>query len=173
MIPLPEIDTYPPVEFDRFNWLHKAGVPVETLIGLMPIRTATGIVAADRRFEDDPEGQPFIVFEEAEDAVFWQPRSGELATWNGRAFALGEDTIYNAGTYAFDCRLNIFPDPLEWLRAGCDGIVVLDWRRAFDRLRDAPRIAISEDLLFLYKRHMQPSHMPEVSVRVTRKAAAA
>ena len=66
----------------------------------------------------------------------------------GRAFALGEDAIGNPGTYSFDCNLNIWPDPLMWLRAKCDGCVILDWRRAWSCLQDAPRIAVHERLDF-------------------------
>lgn len=164
---------YPPIEFDRFAWLLKAGVPVETLIALTPLRIATGRRAEDGIFEDDAAGTGFLVFEEPEDVIFWQPRTGEIATTFNRAFALGQEAIDNPGSYSFDSNLNIFSDPLDWLRNRCDGCVVLDWRRAFDRLRDCPRIAISEDLLFLYRRHMQPSHMPSVSVIATRKAVAA
>jgi len=173
-------DIYPQMSFDRFNWLLNAGVPAETLTRLTPLHVATGRRAKDGIFEDaegdrskTEGGHGFLVFEEAEDLVFWQPRTGEIATALNRAFALGEDNIYNPGTYSFDCHLNIFPDPLEWLQNRCDGCVVLDWSRAFDRLRDCPRIAISESLLFLYRRHMRPPHMPDVSVVTTRKAAAA
>jgi hypothetical protein len=164
---------YPPIEWERFRWLLKAGVPVDTLTALTPIRIATGRRAEDGIFEDDDAGAGFLVFEEPEDVIFWQPRTGEIATAVNRAFALGENAIYNPGTYSFDCHLNIFSSPLDWLRNRCDGCVILHWDRAFDRLLDAPRIAISEDLLFLYKRHMRPSHMPEVSVIATGKAVAA
>ena len=52
---------------------------------------------------------------------------------------------------------------LAWaVDAASDGIVILDWSRAFDRLRDAPRIAMGESLLPLYKQHMRPCRMPEV-----------
>lgn len=164
---------YPAIEYDRFRWLHKAGVPLDVLMALLPIRFAVGRRASDGIFEDDEGGSAFLIFEEPEDVIFWQPKTGEIATAFNRAFALGEDVIYNPGTYSFDCHLNIFSDPLDWLRNRCDGCVVLDWSRAFDRLRDAPRIAISEDLLFLYKRHMRPPHLPEVSVIATGKAVAA
>lgn len=173
MIPLPDFDTFPHVPFAAFDWLRKQGVLTETLIALMPVREAAGVVAYDGRFDAAPDGKKFIVFEEPEDAVFWQPISGELATWNGRAFALGQDNIDNPGTYSFDCALNVFADPLDWLRNKCDGCVVLDWSRAFDRLRDCPRIVIDERLLFQYRRHMKPAHMPALSVRTVRKAVAA
>ncbi|WP_234050733.1 MULTISPECIES: hypothetical protein [unclassified Xanthobacter] len=164
---------YPLMEFRHFDWLRRAGVAVETITSRMPIRVAKGSVADDGCFDDAPEGAPFLVFEEAEDLVFWQPRTGALATWHGRAFALGEGAILDPLTYAFDCNLNLYANPLAWLQAGCDGCVVLDWSRAFDHLRHASRIAVSEDLLFLYRRHMKPARMPELSVLVTRKAVVA
>lgn len=172
MIPLPDIDAYPVLDWPRFEWLLKAGVSAQTLIDLAPLHVATGRMASDGCFEDDREGQSFILFPEAEDAVFWQPRTGELATWSGRAFALGEDALYNPGTYAFDGNLNLLPDPLEWLRCSCDGIVVLDWKRAWSRLQDAPRLAVHETLIFQYRRHMQPPRGPETVVLVERRAVA-
>jgi hypothetical protein len=172
VIPLPDLDAYPPIDISGYARLYAAGVPCRILMDLTPIRKATGIVAHDGRFEDDPAGGTFLVFPEAEDAVYWQPQSGKLATWNGRAFALGEEAISNPGTFSFDCALNLFETPLEWLRNRCDGCVVLDWSRAFDRLRDCPRIAVAENLLFIYNRHMKPPHLPDVLVLTDRRAAA-
>lgn len=80
--------------------------------------------------------------------------------------------IYNPGTYSFNCALNIFVDPLDWLRAKRDGIVVLDWTRAFDRLRDAPRIALAESLVPKYERYMRPAHMPKLFVISNKRRAA-
>jgi hypothetical protein len=40
----------------------------------------------------------------------------------------------------------------------------VDWTRAFDRLRDAPRIAIEEELLPLYRRFMKPARVPDLFV---------
>jgi len=134
--------------------------------------TATGFAAADGLFESVDNAQRWLAFEEAEDTVFWQPRYGTIATYANRAFALGEAAINDPGTYALDCSLNIYADPLEWLRAERDGIVVLDWNVAFDRLRDAPRITIAERLLPLYRRHMKPAHTPELFVMLAGRRAA-
>lgn len=169
-----DLAQYPLMEFTHFDWLRRAGVHTDVITTVMPIRVARGSVAEDERFDDDPEGAAFLVFEEADDLVFWQPRTGQIGTRHGSAFALGEAAILDPATYSFDGNLNIFTDPLEWLLSGADGIVVLDWSRAFDRLRDCPRIAIAEDLLFLYRRHMKPARLPELSVLVaTRKAVSA
>ena len=139
--------TYPSQsELDAFR---REAVQPLSLAKPAPLLVAHGDVAADGLFETDASGERWFAFDEFEvgDTVFWHPRSGRLASWTGRAFALGEQIIDEAATYSFDCALNIFDGPLAWLRARRDGIVVLDWSRAFDRLRDAPRVAIAEPLL--------------------------
>jgi hypothetical protein len=117
-------------------------------------------------------GPLWFAFIEPEDIVFWEPRTGALATWNGRAFALGESMIDNASTYSFDFALNVFASPLDWLRAERDGIVVVNWDRAFDYLRDCPRVAVDKALRPLYLRQMKPPRLPEVFIRSERKEAA-
>jgi len=156
----------------QLDWLLRSGVTIDALIQPSIMQTALGARAHDGRFECLASGPTWMAFEEAEDWVLWQPRTGEIATYEGRAFALGEDNISNPGTFMFDCCLNIFADPFDWLRAKRDGIVVLDWCRAFDRLRDCPRVSVAEELLPEYLRHMKPSRMPEVFVMPSRKAAA-
>jgi hypothetical protein len=140
------------------------------------IQIALGHKAPDGRFEPDASGSRWYAFDvaDAADIVFWQRDTGEIATSDGRAFALGQERIGEAATYSFDCALNIFDDPLDWLRANRDGIVVLPnrWQDAFDRLRDAPRIAIAETLLPLYRRHMKPARMPQLLVIPSRRRAA-
>lgn len=168
MIDLPDATAYPCIEVDKFEWLYRAGVPSETLVALMPIRFATGRRAVDGIFEPHPTGSDFLVFDgHPDDIVYWSPRSGALATAVNRAFALGEENIHYAPTYALGASLAIHATPLEWLRDRCRGIVVLDWSQAFDRLRDAPRIAITSALMDTYKKHMRPVRMPVVSVLPT------
>jgi hypothetical protein len=160
------------LEQAQIDWLLSNGVTIPAMIHPQAILLARGVKAHDGRFEETPDGLPCLVFEEAEDEVFWQPRTGEFATSEGRAFALGEETIYDPCTYAFDCNLNIFASPLDWLRAKRDGCVVLDWSHPFDRLRDCPRIAVPENLLLEYRRHMKPPRMPELFVNSRKKEAA-
>lgn len=145
-------------------WLIREGVPSLALARPTPIMVATGLKSRDGIFDHADDGERWFAFEQDGDFVFWQPGRNAFATYANRAFALGEEAVDNPGTYAFDCALNIFASPLDWLRAGRDGIVVLDWSRAFDRLRDVPRIAVAEGLLPLYKRHMRPVRMPELFV---------
>ena len=157
----------------EIDWLVRSGVIVPAMVNPVAIRATTGSSSHDGIFESCREGDRWLAFEQDDDTVFWQPRQCTLARDCGRAFALGEDVIDRAATYAFDCRLNIFADPLEWLRASRDGIVVLDWSRAFDRLRDCLRIAIAEALLPRYRLHMQPCRMPDLYVTPSRRRAVA
>lgn len=151
----------------ELDWFRNVGVGIMVLASPEPMRIANGRVAHGV-FEPDPSGDRWCAFEEPEanDIVFWQPRTRAMASWTGRAFALGQIVIDSLETYSFDCNLNIFADPLDWLLAKRDGIVVLQgkWPFAYERLRDAPRIAIADSLLPLYRRHMKPRRMPELFV---------
>lgn len=152
-----------PIDGARFLWLHRQGVSAKLLASLTPMFVASGCRADDGRFEPG-EGAMHIVFEEPEDLIFWQPKTNDLLTFNGRSFALNETHISSAATYSFDANLNVFDNTLDWLRADCDGVVILDWTRAFDQLREAPRIAIAETLLPSYRKWMRPQRLPELSV---------
>lgn len=164
----------PVIGWPRARWFLHQGVPAETVARMTGLRTVCGRRAPDGRLDRESAGNGFLAFfdETAEDVVFWCPRTDELATWRGRAFALGEDNIGNAGTYAFDTYLHIYPDPLAWLIDGGRGIVVVDWTLAFDMLRDAPRVAVDERLLPLYRRHMAPS-TPDLAVLANQERMAA
>ncbi|AJC80942.1 hypothetical protein IE4803_CH03786 [Rhizobium etli bv. phaseoli str. IE4803] len=161
----PDIWTYSWLMQRHVNWLTKSGVSMTAIVQPHPVRLAHGRKAADGRFEPDPTGPDWFVFCEWEDLVFWRPRTGEVATWAGRAFALGESAIDNASGYALDGHLHVFADPLQWLRSGRGGIVVLDWARAFDELRHCPRIAVAESLWSTYRLAMRPVRMPRVFLR--------
>ncbi|ANK84164.1 hypothetical protein AMJ97_CH00519 [Rhizobium sp. N1314] len=155
------------------GWLGACGVSMDAIIRPEPIRLAHGYRAADGRFDHDPGGPAWLVFPETEDCVFWEPLTGALSTWAGRSFALGEAAVGNAATFSFGNALHLYASPLDWLRAGRDGCVVLNWRLAFDKLRHCPRVAIAESLVPVYDRFMQPPRMPEVFVLRRRTEAAA
>lgn len=160
-------------ELDAFR---RAGIDVMALATPVAMQVALGGIAPDGLFEPGPAGRWFAFPEfEADDIVFWHRETGRLASWSGRVFALGQEIVGEAATYSFDCALNIFADPLDWLRAGRDGIVVLPnrWPAAFDRLRDCQRIAITESLLPKYRRNMRPGRMPELFVTPERRRSAA
>ena len=160
-------------DLDSFR---RAGVDVLAMATPAAMQVATGRIAHDGLFEPDGSGQRWFAFreEDADDMVFWQRQTGRLTSCSGRVFALGQEIINETATYSFDCALNIFADPMDWLNARRDGIVVMPnrWPAAFDRLRDCPRIAIAESLLPTYRRNMTPGRMPELYITPERRTAA-
>lgn len=171
------LPTIPKVMFD---WLLAKGVnPLAVGSGPNPpLKLAHGRCADDGWFDVDPSGEPHIaiLIEDSGgpiDVAFWHPRSGRVATLLNLGFALGEEQINNPGVYSFGGCLQIHANPLDWLRSGRTGIVVLDWTRAFDLLRYSRRIAIDEVLLPTYRTAMHPQHMPELFVMTDSVEAAA
>lgn len=161
-----------PLDQAHIDYLLGLGVTIPAMVNPTAIMMATGVAAHDGLFEDHPGGEPWFAFDEQDDWVFWHPRRGEFATYGNRVFALGQAVINEAATYSFDCALNLFDNPIDWLLAKRDGIVVLDWSGAFDQLRDAPRIALAESLLPLYRRHMKPARTPELFILSGKRRAA-
>ena len=158
---------------EHLDWFTKRhGIAPLALCRPEPILVAKGTRADDGYIDLDDRGSEWLLFIEPEDAIFWQPRTNELATWNGRSFALGEAIIDNAWTYSFD-PLRVYASPLEWLQADRDGIVIRDWSRCYCRLQDAPRIEIDEVLVDQFDRAMQPPRRPEILVRIKQRRAAA
>lgn len=150
------------------NTLQRLGIDIMALATPVAMQVAHGNCAEDGLFEADPSGARWYAFQEfaVGDIVFWHYPSGRLVSWCGRAFALGEDVIGEPATYSFDCALNIYDSPIDWLLSRRDGIVILprEWPTAFDRLRDCPRIALAERLLPVYRSHMKPRRLPELSI---------
>lgn len=172
VIPYPDLAQYRRPSQQHLDWLYAKGVPLTALKGPPLVLVASGYKALDGAFEPDAGGEEWLVFPLHDDVVYWQPRCGEFARWNGRAFAIGEDVIRAAATYSFGACLNIFGDPLQWLRAGRDGLVVADWGQAFNKLRDVPRIAVVESLLDKLEQHLQPPRLPEIFVLRQREVVA-
>ena len=93
------------------------------------------------------------------DLVLWQPRTGSLTTFAGRAFALGSANV-TAGALDY---LRIHASPLDWLRDRCRGLVIVHWEQTFERLRDVPRVAVAEAVLPQYRAAMRPP-VPDLAV---------
>jgi len=81
----------------QLNWLRRSGVEPMALLKPTITMMTTGIRAHDGRFDFVADGMKWLVFEEDEDAVFWSPKTGQLATYAGRVFALGEALTKAAG----------------------------------------------------------------------------
>ncbi|MCJ8141645.1 hypothetical protein MKI84_01815 [Ancylobacter sp. A5.8] len=97
------------------------------------------------------EGQPaFITLVRDEwecglDLVAWSagdPR--KIARRDGAAALLGEGALGNPATFAYRRPVRVFRDPLGWLRADRNGLVIVDSVGAALRLADAPGI-MAED----------------------------
>ncbi len=93
-----------------------------------------------------------------DDDAYWNPHAIRI---EGH-FCLGADNIIAPENYIFDGALQIHESPLAWLKANRSGIVVIDWSRCFDQLRDCPRLQIPRSLMPLYKKHMRVPRVPEV-----------
>jgi hypothetical protein len=90
----------------------------------------------------------------------------------GIATVLGREWLDHAKQTETAARL--FPDPIEWLRNGCHGAVMVDWRAARYELGDVPGIACEGELLAKRVENAlkQPVHVPHLFVREARRAAA-
>ena len=77
------------------------------------------------------------------DAVAWHPTSGRLGTWLGLGFALGE---FQIGDHVDNdsAGLAVFRSPMGWLRAGCEGIVIVRKTFAHIVLKRVP-LLLAED----------------------------
>lgn len=85
----------------------------------------------------DEEGDPF-------DLVAWQPRTGQIGTWRGYAWAVGQDRAL-APRIGDDLGLRVWRGILQWLQADRDGLVIIRPRIAAELLCDAGPI-VAEDV---------------------------
>lgn len=130
------------------DWLHAQGVPYAAMVKPSSIRKAR-VVFENGSFDRDPEGRCAFTFliedcGDVVDLVAWQPKTGHLAAYAGRAFALGQEAIYNPGTYSLGGALRVHRSPLSWLRAERDGIVILNPAGGYAWLGQVPRIAAED-----------------------------
>ena len=149
----------------QINWLISQRVPTSAICS-----------AAHPCLKRSTDGIVLLIEDEAGpiDCATWSLRDGGVITLlTGAGFALGEGQIHNPGVYAFDGCLQLYDNPLSWLRSNRDGVVVIDWNRAFDRLRDCPRISVCPSMRETYRQSIKPRHMPELFVRLEDRSIAA
>jgi hypothetical protein len=115
---------------------------------LWPISGAT-VRFDGSTFDLDPNGVRALTFRcqdcgEVIDIAAWQPQTGELGSWRGVAFCLGDlDDIFNPATYFADSALPVHETPLQWLLAEREGIVILRPDLAPVYLANCQRLACS------------------------------
>ncbi|WP_201836212.1 hypothetical protein [Microvirga zambiensis] len=115
--------------------MERLGIPADALAGPSPVR-ADYVVFDNLGFEFEchtevgKDGTRAFLFPVtdghgvARDVVAWSPQLGKLATWLGRAWALGEDTI-NAPRLSDHGALPVHRTPVGWLRARQRGICLV------------------------------------------------
>jgi hypothetical protein len=144
----------PPLTRYEVDRLHRMGVPMGALMGPPPLKVGY-VVFSERGFEFEQhcplgvEGMRALIFlilnrqGEAWDLVAWCSRTGQLASWLGRAWAIGEDTIYDVRLSDHGA-LPVWRDPLRLLQANGEGIVLVRSRMAVHYLADAEPL-LAED----------------------------
>ena len=121
------------------------------------------IDAGGRLYQPIDGGLPAIVVPvmdgfELIDLLAFDPRAPDR--WRlrlGAAALLGSDALDNQ---LLGKPLNIYRTPLAWLRAGLDGVVILDFGGAFVDLATAPNGLVAED----------PQHQRELRAAMTERA---
>ena len=106
-----------------------------------------------------------------QDLVACSLQTRTCRTREGICTALGLDHIEHAKETETAVRL--FSDPIDWLRNGRRGAVIVDWRAARFTLADVPSIACESTLLGarVEKALKQPAQIPTIFVRETAHAA--
>lgn len=132
-----------PLRQSHIDWLLSHGVTIDAMIYPEAMLASGG------------------TFYFPDDDAFWEPKNNNKLTGH---FCLGADEILETSHYSFDGALPVFETPLQWLKANRRGIVVIDWSRAFDNLRDCPRVSVPRSLMPLWKKHMRPPRLPTVRI---------
>jgi hypothetical protein len=129
-------------------------------------------------FDLDPEGAEAFLLDVWEygrcvDVVAWRPGDGQIASWLGGAFALGQEQIFEPATYMLDGVLQVHKSPLDWLRRDRTGIVILRPDLAHAYLAHRPRLSFRDtDLGNRVRRWIQPAK-PTVELLVEESEVAA
>ena len=162
--------------------LIEAGLPASSLEHPIPILAGwiVGVGPTSFEFDQHLAGEPgtrallFLVTERdgtALDIAAWDLETGQLSTWLDRAFALGQDQLYLPRLSEHEA-LVVWRSPLDWLRQGRRGIVLLRPHAAAYALDDAGPL-MAEDVehgLELRKLLTRPG--PRILVRRSDRRAA-
>jgi hypothetical protein len=77
------------------------------------------------------------------DIVAWCRKTGQVASWLGRAWAIGEETIYDVRLSDHGA-LPIWRDPLQLLQADREGLVLLRPQAAVHHLDDVGPLLVED-----------------------------
>jgi hypothetical protein len=124
-------------------------------------RDASGAVVAVVFLAFDDLGNPL-------DLVAWEPETGRLALWLGRVSMLGQDNLYG---WRIGEPLAAHETPLEWLRAGREGVFVIDPQRASPLLRMVEPLGVKRQEFGRQLQSALTIRAPRIVVAAQRKAA--
>ncbi len=173
---LPQLTGY------EVNRLHGVGIPMSALKRPPPLK-AGFVVFSEHGFEFEQhcslgvEGMLALIFlilnrqGAAWDMVAWCRKTGQLASWLGRAWAIGEETIY-LPRLSDHSALPVWRDPLRLLQANHEGIVIVRPRAAALYLEDASPLLAEDALHGLELQDLLTRPRPRILVRVPQEIAA-
>jgi len=154
------------------EWLTSHGVSPSAIIEPWPIRSARVQFDGLHGFDFATESEQALVFKaedrrEQIDFIAWERRTGNLASWYGNAFCLGDvDDIFNPATYFAGDALRLHETSLDWLRADRDGIVILCPELVPAYLANCQRVRCSNvSYARKVEKWLQP-HKPKVEILV-------
>jgi len=132
--------------------------PTEPGLGKMAIILPVyqGPIPTPTNFVEDPALIDLLAFSSRRPSQWWLRR--DTATILGDAVL---DELF------LDAPLHVFRNPLSWLRAGGDGVVVLDWVSARRELPVSCRKFVAEDASHareVYRKLTIPAIVPDVYV---------
>jgi hypothetical protein len=178
--PLPTFIALPVISQPMISHLIAQGVPpVAGIAGQTDVlKRVAGKIGTDGWFDADPDGSGHVAIlvcafpDDPVDIAVWQPRTARLGSYFGRAFALGQDQIDSAATYFAEGGLLVHRSPLDWLRAGRKGIVIMRPEWAAERLRNVPRLIAADVGHGRELRRLLTPKIPEIFVPVREREAA-
>jgi hypothetical protein len=143
-------------------------------MGEWPIGAADVSFDGHGHFAIDAQGErvlTFVAFNAGDpiDIIAWQPRTGQLATYAGRASFLGdEDDVINPATWLDGADLLIHASPLEWLQHEREGLVIVNYKLAGAYLRNAKSVFCEDiDLAKKLRKAVRAASKPRVRIYTT------
>jgi hypothetical protein len=134
---------------DQIRRLMSEGVSADALTDPWPIGAAR-VRFDGNTFDVNPEGEQALIFRcedhgETVDLIAWSPGSNQIGSWRAVGFCIGDlDGIWNPANYFGGSALRIHADPIAWLKANREGIVIADPRQCYAMLRFARRLSFAD-----------------------------
>jgi hypothetical protein len=129
-----------PLDGGTLRHLLDAGIDPADIASPWSICRAHVIFDGNGRYGPDRSGQPALIIGVLDnglvDIAAWHPSTGRIATRLGVGACLGLHTV-DDGYGSANRPLPVWRTPIEWLRHGRHGIVVVNWARAAHLLAGA------------------------------------